>query len=244
LTDVGRRFSSHAFLANRASQLIYLYLVHYVADTAAQQFGDRQPAILDWGCGKGQISYLLRRYFQTITSCDVIAGGDSAFGQETPLITEQKINVVPLADPVRLPFDGETFDIVVGFGVLEHVKDDAGSLRELYRVLKPDGLFFCFFLPQRWSWTQRLAHLRGNYYHDRLYNFKQVRKMLDQVGFEPVEMWHRQLFPKNSINYPCSEGFERIDQLLCRLPGVGNLATNMEFLARKQLSVTLPERLS
>jgi ubiquinone/menaquinone biosynthesis C-methylase UbiE len=60
-------------------------------------------------------------------------------------------------------------------GVLEHVPNDQASLSEIVRVLKPDGLFFCFFLPTTLSWTQKVAHMRGNDYHDRLYDEKMVK---------------------------------------------------------------------
>ncbi len=230
--DVGRRFPSHALLANRTSQYIYLYLVHYLS-TVAREFIDGNIRILDWGCGKGHITYLLRKQFSDITSCDVVSGEDSSFGQDTPIIAEQQIDVVPLTDAVILPFDDNAFDVVCSFGVLEHVPDDIGSLEELSRVLKPAGLFFCFFLPQRWSWTQRLAHLRGDYYHKRLYTFPQAATMLNSVGLELLDGWRRQLFPKNRINYPFFRQFERFDQLLCKIPPLNHLATNLEFVAKK-----------
>ena len=43
------------------------------------------------------------------------------------------------ADILDLPFQDSTFDMVICNHVLEHVKDDARAMSELYRVLKPGG---------------------------------------------------------------------------------------------------------
>lgn len=45
------------------------------------------------------------------------------------------------ADAARLPFRGERFDAVFGFGVLHHVPDWRRALAEIGRVLRPGGLY-------------------------------------------------------------------------------------------------------
>jgi len=70
----------------------------------------------------------------------------------------KKVSFVKGEDRVRLPYREATFDAVFGLGVLEHVAehggDEAGSLAELARVLKPGGLLFLFHLPNQWSWIE------------------------------------------------------------------------------------------
>ena len=46
-----------------------------------------------------------------------------------------------VADAERLPYDDETFDLVIGHAVLHHIPDVELSLREVLRVLKPGGRF-------------------------------------------------------------------------------------------------------
>jgi SAM-dependent methyltransferase len=43
------------------------------------------------------------------------------------------------ADITNLPFPDESFDVVLCSHVLEHVLDDRKAMRELHRVLRPDG---------------------------------------------------------------------------------------------------------
>ncbi|GAB2646782.1 class I SAM-dependent methyltransferase [Gordonia jinhuaensis] len=46
-----------------------------------------------------------------------------------------------VADAERIPYEDNTFDLVVGHAVLHHIPDVEQSLREVLRVLKPGGRF-------------------------------------------------------------------------------------------------------
>jgi SAM-dependent methyltransferase len=46
-----------------------------------------------------------------------------------------------VADAERIPYEDDTFDLVVGHAVLHHIPDVAAALREVLRVLKPGGRF-------------------------------------------------------------------------------------------------------
>jgi ubiquinone/menaquinone biosynthesis C-methylase UbiE len=46
-----------------------------------------------------------------------------------------------VADAERLPYDDDSFDLVIGHAVLHHIPDVELSLREVLRVLKPGGRF-------------------------------------------------------------------------------------------------------
>ncbi|MGO3328262.1 methyltransferase domain-containing protein [Gordonia sp. (in: high G+C Gram-positive bacteria)] len=46
-----------------------------------------------------------------------------------------------VADAESIPYDDDTFDLVVGHAVLHHIPDVEKSLREVLRVLKPGGRF-------------------------------------------------------------------------------------------------------
>lgn len=236
LTEIVRNHPSHRFLTNPASHNVFLFLTRYVKAVLEHHFNTSidRIRILDWGCGKGHITYLLRKLGGHPVCCDIDKESeDSSFGQVTPVIDETGIHVEPLAHEYQLPFEDGSLDAVLSFGVLEHVPDDLRSLQEIQRILHKGGLFFCLNLPYFLAWTQRLAHMRGNYYHDRLYSVSSVNSLLDSCGLKKIDLWHRQLFPKNTIRYPRYRFFEKLDQFLTTHTPLKYFATNIEFLACK-----------
>ena len=234
LTSIGRRLSTHRFLCNCA-QGVYRRQVSFLGKLLQAYIGRPPPQIrvLDWGCGKGHITYLLRKLGFAVVSCDVDDGSfDSAFGQIAPVVQEQAIEVVPLSDPVRLPFADASFDCVTSFGVLEHVPAEQESLHEIRRILTPGGIFFVSFLPYRLSWTQAFARLRGDSYHDRLYSRRHVLRIAERARFSVESIWHAQLFPKNAVPIELDRHLEPIDRALCRLTPLRYFATNLEVVLR------------
>ena len=237
LTEIVSGYESHSFLKNPAGQNVYLYLCDYVKILSEYWFkkGFQELKILDWGCGKGQVTFLLGGGSANVVSCDVKEDTiDSSYGQETPIIDNAKIKVIQLEHEYLLPFNDEEFDVILSFGVLEHVANDSASIKELSRVLKPTGLFFCFNLPYFLSWTQKISYLFGNKYHDRVYRHKGICSLLREGGFHALDLWHRQLFPKNEISYPGYRLFERLDLFLVRHTFLRFFSTSIEFVASKK----------
>lgn len=57
-----------------------------------------------------------------------------------------------------LPFDGDTFDVVVATEVLEHLRMQYGVLHEMVRVLRPGGLLV-LTIPNYWNVHYRIRYL-------------------------------------------------------------------------------------
>jgi SAM-dependent methyltransferase len=55
--------------------------------------------------------------------------------------------------PDAIPFEGETFDLVVATDVLEHVEADAASVAALYARLRPGGYFLATVPACPWLWS-------------------------------------------------------------------------------------------
>ena len=237
ITAIAATLPTHAFLHNPSGQYAYIYLTQFVRAAAELHWGKPfgELSVLDWGCGKGHVSKLVRELGPgSLHSCDILSErDDSAFGQPTPILERFQIEVKPLEHEYILPYEDAAFDVVLSVGVLEHVPNDRASLGEIYRVLRPGGLFFCFFLPTVLSWTQAISRRRGNDYHDRLYSEASVDEMLRTSGLTKLDFWYRQLLPKNTVHYPNFRLFERIDQAVTENTPLRHFATNIEFVAAK-----------
>lgn len=70
-----------------------------------------------------------------------------------------------------LPFEDESFDYVVSFQVIEHIKRDKEFVSEVWRVLKPGGRFIV-------STPNRPMSLTRNPWHVREYTAEQFRALL------------------------------------------------------------------
>jgi SAM-dependent methyltransferase len=242
IRETAATLPSHSFLANPSGQIPYVYLTRFIKALSEKHFGCPfgELTVLDWGCGKGHVSKLIRDLGpKQLDSCDIMSDrGDASFGQEVPLIERFGIHVRPLQHEYVLPYESATFEVLLSFGVLEHVPNERASLAEVFRVLKPGGVFFCFFLPTALSWTQYISRRQGVNYHDRLYTEGKVNELLRSTGLDLLDMWYRQLLPKNSVHYPNFRLFEKMDQFMTEHTPLRYFATNLEFVAVKPSSTS------
>jgi hypothetical protein len=57
--------------------------------------------------------------------------------------------------------------------------------------------------------------------------------MVSTAGLELLDVWYRQLLPKNTVRYPFFRMFERVDQLVTEHTPLRVFATNIEFVSAK-----------
>ena len=94
--------------------------------------------ILDCACGRG--FYL--NMFRYVSYCKLVG-----LELDWPVIKKAQQNIGHLsgvmlnnANIYTLPYPDNTFDAVILSEILEHIDRDVDGLREVYRVLKPDGV--------------------------------------------------------------------------------------------------------
>jgi SAM-dependent methyltransferase len=205
-----------------------------IADRIA---GDRPGRVLDWGCGFGQMTDLLRsRGVDTVPF-----NYDPDYDGRRPLERFPEIEAVYSSEPSRLPFADGEFDAVLSCGVLEHVEFPDRSLAELRRVLRPNGTLYVYKLPNRASYLERIARRAGLYYHgmyphDRLYDLEGACALVSANGFRVRESRMANMLPL-TITGPAGERLAGLvwglNRLLARLPLLNRFATNVEVVAAR-----------
>ena len=98
--------------------------------------------ILDVGCGK--MPY--KKYILENSKVTEYIGLDI----DDALIYDKKIKPDYTWDGIRMPFENDTFECAIGTEVLEHCPNPEIILKEIYRVLKPSGVFL-FTVPFLWN---------------------------------------------------------------------------------------------
>lgn len=215
-----------------------------IANEIAQKI---QPCdLLDWGCGYGQMTFLLNRRGFRVTSFDL-----GSLESELPNIPLcRNLSVVRTMHSTRLPFDDSSFDAVLSCGVLEHVDEgsqsgnEIKSLREIARVLRPGGVLLVFQLPQRYAWKEALIRrFKLGYAHARRYSKPEIVSLLSQTGFSVKTVGRANLIPKNLTGMPASlrrhysqftSLLMALDDILCQVPVLNQFAGVMEITAQKR----------
>ncbi len=114
-----------------------------------------------------------------------------------------------VADAERIPYDDNTFDVVVGHAVIHHIPDVEAAFREMLRVLRPGGRFVIAGEPTRigdwyarrlgqltWKATTAITHLpplrdgwaRGREELDESSRAAALEAVVDLHTFDPDDL--------------------------------------------------------
>lgn len=98
--------------------------------------------LLDLGAGRGLTSFALAQKGASVTSVELDSSEVVGMGA---LARSKERRALPLApvqcDILKLPFRDESFDVAFCRSMLHHLDDLTQGLREIWRVLRPGGLF-------------------------------------------------------------------------------------------------------
>jgi SAM-dependent methyltransferase len=176
--------------------------------------------VLDYGCGHGMAAVVLARRGASVTAFDLSPGYLSE-ARRRAVANDVAIEFVQ-ADAERLPFADGQYARIWGNAILHHL-DLRKAARELYRVLKPDGIaVFC----EPWganpllAWARRRLPYRGKErtpdeqpllpHHIR--ELREVFPSLEIEGYQLMSMARRVLQPGCIVS-----GLEWCDTRLLRI---------------------------
>jgi len=122
--------------------------------------------LLEVGCGMGTDLLQFARGGAQVTAVDVTPRSIEISRHHLALYGHA--GEFAIADCERLPFTDESFDVAYSNGVLHHTPDTSAAVREIHRILRPDGLARVM-LYHRGSWAYwsqvvlRYGLLRGEF---------------------------------------------------------------------------------
>ena len=116
------------------------------------------------------------------------------------------------ADICNLPFEDNSYDVILCNHVLEHIPDDTKAMHELFRVLKPGGMGI-FQIPQDLKRAETFednsitdkkerAKIFGQYDHVRIYGRDYFDK-LRSIGFKVEEVDYTAILSSEEITKYC-----------------------------------------
>lgn len=127
---------------------------------------DENIKSLDVGCGTGAVMEMFIKRGYNVEGVDP---SDTALG-----FCKKKNLIVTKGIAGHLPYPDNSFDVVTALDVLEHVQEDIQAVIEIYRVLKPGGIFISTVPAHQFLFSSHDKAL----HHFRRYSRSQFQKIL------------------------------------------------------------------
>jgi 2-polyprenyl-3-methyl-5-hydroxy-6-metoxy-1,4-benzoquinol methylase len=168
-----------------ADKPIYLRHVFAYNEAAKLVFGD----ILELGCGEGYGYDILAPHCKSYTAVDKFKetiAANTAKNRPNAVFKQHTLPSLSL-------FDDQSFDCVVSFQVIEHIKNDTMFIQEAFRVLKPNGLLILTTPNIEMSLTRNPWHVREYTVLEFEKKLKQVSNQIEMKGVygkEPVKRYY------------------------------------------------------
>ncbi len=181
--------------------------------------------ILDIGCGSGRHVCEASRFNQVVSIGADIDPQEVAQARKR-LTWHQEVGECRgvwetcVTDITHLPFQADSFDLVICSEILEHVHDQGIAVNEIIRVLKPNKNLVVSvprYLPERICWALSKEYHTTESGHIRIYKKRALLGILEGAG---VQRWKHHY--AHGLHTPywwlkCLLGVKRNDSILTNL---------------------------
>lgn len=160
------------------------------------------------------------------------------YGPEGAEVAHERGLLTLRADATRLPIDDAALDLVVAFDILEHIEDDDLAVREVARILRPEGTFLVAVPADPRLWSAHDVAVD----HVRRYTRETLSSVLHRGGFDVVDMssWNVLLRPVVALRRKKASGSDLDDLHPVVNSGLRAIITAERYLPVKRLpGVTL-----
>ena len=155
------------------------------------------------------------------------------YGPEGAEVAHERGLLTLRADATRLPIDDAALDLVVAFDILEHIEDDELAVREVARILRPEGTFLVAVPADPRLWSAHDVAVD----HVRRYTRETLSSVLHRGGFEVVDMtsWNVLLRPVVALRRKKASGSDLDDLHPVVNSGLRAIITAERYLPVKRL---------
>ena len=134
--------------------------------------------VADIGCGPAYGSSDMAKYAVNVTGVDYSQDTIDDNAKQHASVSNLKFvqSVVP---PINLP--DASMDVVTAFQFIEHIHDQSGFIKDVYRVLKPGGYFLCTTPNAKMSIARNPFHIHEMSFDEM---HKEASIVFGSTGFE------------------------------------------------------------
>lgn len=166
--------------------------------------------LLDAGCGTGWFSQKAFELGANVTSLDV---GDNLLNEVKAKCNSKLVK----GDVCAMEFDDNMFDYVIATEVIEHTSSPRQAIKEMHRVLKPNGVILLTVPNKIWHFSVSVANalkLRPYEGYENWVGWFELKRWLNDIGFDICKMYGFHVLPFVSpILYPIIDYFDKFRRL-------------------------------
>jgi 2-polyprenyl-3-methyl-5-hydroxy-6-metoxy-1,4-benzoquinol methylase len=138
--------------------------------------------VLDVASGTGYGSQMLANFAKNVQGLDYSEEA-VAYAQENYPAQNLVYNI---GDAQKMPFEDDSFDVVISLETIEHLPNPTAFVKEVRRVMRPNGVFLV-------STPNDDEFMDGNEFHVHEFQFKELHDLMDD-NFDTVEYYYQSTY--------------------------------------------------